>query len=331
MASDRNDQSDVSPRQLRGFRRRWQPVLDEPSESGALGSAADVFGTDGTFDDALFEGSDACFDDDSALADWELLSDHPPAVFMHEGLKRQFESDLEDPTPPEGPQVLDPQRVEPIWKARAVEADLKRARSSLDKLPWEQDGSAFRSTDKWHGTILAGFEKNFTMTCIGAQDVWNSNVVTSKRSSVAILPELPVVPISLRKARYEPLDEDIRRRALLRFRDMVLDDPLSTQLGTSLKGRLDGGTSHEDIDQSFRDCFMMKASSTLQKRASSLQRLVNGLKAIGQLHPWRMSESQLYVVLCNMRTSGCGATSSQHVIEALHFMDATAKFTILDL
>ena len=76
---------------------------------------------------------------------------------------------------------------------------------------------------------------------------------------------------------------------------------------------------------------MMKASSTLQKRASSLQRLVNGLKDVGQLHPWRLSEAQLYVVLCKMRTSGCGATSAQHVIEGLHFLDATAKFTIIDL
>ena len=65
-----------------------------------------------------------------------------------------------------------------------------------------------------------------------------------------------MVPISLKKARYEPLDEDLKRRALLRFRDIVLGDPLSTQLGTSLKNRFDSGTEHhDDIDQSFRDCF----------------------------------------------------------------------------
>ena len=85
MASDRDVQSDDLPRQLRGFRRRWQP-LDEPSESGALGSAADIFGTDETFDDALHEGSETCFDVDAPFTDWELLSDHPPAVFLHEGL-----------------------------------------------------------------------------------------------------------------------------------------------------------------------------------------------------------------------------------------------------
>ena len=58
---------------------------------------------------------------------------------------------------------------------------------------------------------------------------------------------------------------------------------------------------------------------------------MNGFKDVGQLHPWRFSKAQLYVVLCKRRTSGCGATSAQHVIEGLHFLDATAKFTIIDL
>ena len=44
-----------------------------------------------------------------------------------------------------------------------------------------------------------------------------------------------------------------------------------------------------------------------------------------------MSEAQPYTALCKMRKSGSGATSAQHIIEALHFLDATAKFTLIDL
>jgi hypothetical protein len=75
----------------------------------------------------------------------------------------------------------------------------------------------------------------------------------------------------------------------------------------------------------------MKAASTLQKRASSLDKLLKCLRAEGQLYPLRLSEAQLYSALCRMRATGSGATSAQHVIEALHFMDATAKFLCIDL
>ena len=52
---------------------------------------------------------------------------------------------------------------------------------------------------------------------------------------------------------------------------------------------------------------------------------------------WTASSSQtvrssiVHESLCNLRDAGGGATSAQHVIEALHFMDATANFTIIDL
>ena len=94
----------------------------------------------------------------------------------------------------------------------------------------------------------------------------------------------------------------------------------NTQLGTSLRGRFDGGSLHEDIDQSFRDAFRMKASSTLQKRASSMTRLAKLLREAGQLYPLRLSEPELYSALCNMRAAGAGATAAQHIIEALHLL-----------
>ena len=49
------------------------------------------------------------------------------------------------------------------------------------------------------------------------------------------------------------------------------------------------------------------------------------------LNPLRIKEDQLYRALCLMRESGAGATSAQHVLEALHFLDATAKLVLIDL
>ena len=38
--------------------------------------------------------------------------------------------------------------------------------------------------------------------------------------------DLRVLPIQLKKARSEPLEEDVRRQALLKFRDIILLDPI---------------------------------------------------------------------------------------------------------
>ena len=156
-------------------------------------------------------------------------------------------------------------------------------------------------SDRWHGTVLASFDKRFAITGIGIRDIWDSTVVDSRPYKVADTSSFPVVPINLKRSRREPLDEDIRCRALMRLQELLLQDPLATQLGTSLRGRLNQGGHHSDVEQSFMDCFRLKAATTLQKRAASLHKLSKCLRDIGQLHPLRMSEAQLYAALCNMR------------------------------
>ena len=45
-------------------------------------------------------------------------------------------------------------------------------------------------------------------------------------------------------------DEDLRRVALAKLRDIILQDPLATQLGTSVHNMLQAGCSHEVALQS---------------------------------------------------------------------------------
>ena len=72
---------------------------------------------------------------------------------------------------------------------------------------------------------------------IGATDVLDSQVVANRSEHVPQEPALRVLPIQLKRARREPLEEDIRRQALAKFRDNMLQDPMSTQLGASFRGR----------------------------------------------------------------------------------------------
>ena len=331
------DETDLQsdPRPLRGFRKRWRPS-HAASSNASEPSVDDVQNFDRSlFSPGSFHGrhDESC--DESAMPfDWEP-PDQFAEVAFHDafaGVDQLFQgsgvmAELQDAVP----RVLDPQKREPSWKLAALEADVRRSRGNLEKLPWELEGSAFRPADKWQGTFLSSFDKRFAPTSIGISDVWHSQVVQTRATGSFSTPDLPVAPISLKQARREPLDEDINCRALLRSRDLIFQDPLATQLGASSRGQLQHGDLHDELDQSFRDAFRMKASSTWQKRAASLHKLAQHLKGLGQLQPLRVSEPQLYAALCNKRASGAGATAAQHVIESLHFLDATAKFTAIDI
>ena len=118
--------------------------------------------------------------------------------------------------------------------------------------------------------------------------------------------------------------------ALNKLRDLILGDPAATNLGVSLRSMLETGSVSHLIEQSFSDCFRAKASTTLQKRANSLWRLSKLLAANGVLTPLRFTEEDLYLG-CALRESKAGATSGQHIVEALHFLDSTAGFSIIDL
>ena len=94
---------------------------------------------------------------------------------------------------------------------------------------------------------------------------------------------------------------------------------------------LESGSVSHLIEQSFSDCFRAKASTTLQKRENSLWRLSKLFAANGMLTPLRFSEEDLYLALCSLRESKAGATSGQHILEALHFLDSTAGFAIMEI
>ena len=55
------------------------------------------------------------------------------------------------------------------------------------------------------------------------------------------------------------------------------------------------------------------------------------LRAQGVLNPLRLTEEQFYTALCGLREMGSGATSAQHIIEALFSLEGTAKLTLVDI
>ena len=322
---DLNEPGNDSPRPLRGFRKRWT------SDAASGAASSDGRSALGDFDPA-FRG-DAL---DSAVHT-SGFSDLGSWTFLQPAASEQYEPespiDLYGDEMP-GPVVFDPNRTEPSWINSALETASKRQKMHRPKLPWETGAFSqiFRTGDVWQDTILSGLTNRFVPTGIGCEDVLNSRITDKphvEESATEFVP--PVIQLNLKKVRRELPDEDIRRMALCKLRDLILQDPMATQLGVSICNQARFGASTALAEQSINDCFRMKASSTLQKRAGSLWRLAKLLRGMGQLNFLRLTEEQLYLALCEMRESGAGATSAQHMIEALHFLDASVKFLLVDL
>lgn len=322
---------ETSPRPLRGFRRRWRSEVDVQS-SQVSSPCPDLETGQAPSDDVsdLQIQFDPEFSDE--LAGWDFIHD---GIFENSSDEYEPESPLDETASDSaGPTVTDPDGVEPAWQRCALAAASKRQKLDHVKLPWEQSpfSAVFGVSDKWHGTVVDNLKDLFKPTTFGCSDVLQSHVV-SEHDAVRVPQSLeePVIGLNLRKVRKEMPDEDIRRIALGKLESILLQDPLATQLGTSINSMLTSGCSHEFIHQSIGDCFRMKASSTLQKRLSSLWRLCKLLRMAGCLNPLRLTEDFLYTAMCSLRESGAGATTGQHMLEALNFLDATAKFSLIDL
>ena len=312
---------------LRGFRKRWT----RHSRSDASGQ---ISGLPSEFS----EMPEVCgLDNETERGSWvEIESYNAPSV--HESAfddkSQEGNSPAWEPEQFEVVRVAGDESTEYQWKCEALQSSTKRARLYGDKLPWEDAAfsGVFGKAEIFSGTIVSGYKHALAPTSIGAFEVLQSETIHSRPFDLASSSSAPpVASIVLMGARRESSDEDIRRMALCKFRDLILGDPAATNLGVSLRSMLDSGNGSHLIEQSFSDCFRAKASTTLQKRAKSLWKLSKLFAAGGLLTPLRFSEEDLYLALCSLRESKAGATSGQHIVEALHFLDSTAGFAIVDL
>ena len=275
------------------------------------------------------------------LLSWDLQADEPPgwcpdlASEVLQTLDEENDPEHWEPLMDANPlttpvlEVVASSSHEADWKRIAVESNAKRLRLDDAKLPWESGPfrGVFGTSDNFLDTCLANQTCAFTPVGIGLHDVLHSQAVASRAlSSSASSVVEEVQRIAAKGARRERPDEDIRRLALDKLHDLILSDLPSTQLGVSLADLVQSGGDSDLVTQSLKDCFRMKSSSTLQKRASSLVRMKRILLILGVTKPpLRINEAELYAVLCHLRGSGSGATSGQHLLEALFFLDGTVK------
>ena len=157
--------------------------------------------------------------------------------------------------------VTGPSKVEYAWQQCAMTAESKRRRLERPKLPWEQTpfNEVFRTAGKWHGTAVDHLSDMLQPSPFGIHDALHSTlVIDSSALAFETTSAPPVIKLNLRHVRRESPDEDIRRVALSKMREILLQDPLASQLGVSITKMLDSGCSTDIVDQSLSDFFRMK-------------------------------------------------------------------------
>ena len=109
-------------------------------------------------------------------------------------------------------------------------------------------------------------------------------------------------------------EDDLRSKALSRFRTMVLMDPNATRLGRTLVNFAGSLEPAEVITQIFSDVFAPKSTGTLMKRSHSLWTFCKFLRSKQQGNPFSQREATIYQFLCFMRSSNFGATAPSHFL-----------------
>ena len=208
-----------------------------------------------------------------------------------------------------------------VVRQRAVSDLFKRRRLDLPGFPWDEP--------QWGAASLLKSRLTAAPTVGIIETIQQAGTKTAEPMDASSVPW--TVTKRLQRTRVVRSEDEVRDSALKRLKVLVLLDPEATALGQSLLRMGMELEEDEKISQSISDAFRAKASTTLQKRALSLQAFVVRAYDLGFDSPWRLSEGQMYAVFCKLRDDGSKPSTAQHVIEALNFFNGICKFVFMSL
>ena len=167
-------------------------------------------------------------------------------------------------------------------------------------------------------------DKFFQLPMMGRFDnmVGDSNciAVTESRSlGVA----LPFQKQRLYAARMAKSDDDLRRMALRKLRNIVLFWPDDSQLGRSLRDKAGSLVGEDELQQSLSDAFSGKAIGTLTKRTGDFNRFALWQVEVNGGRPLCPSEADFYKYVTHLRSIGAGATAGSSFLQSWRFVQHT--------
>ena len=117
---------------------------------------------------------------------------------------------------------------------------------------------------------------------------------------------------------------EVRTLQFRKLRTIVLQEPISSELGCALVNAAGALQDEELVAGSFRDAFMSKSTGTLIKRVSSLWGFCCCLNDKG-VAPLNFREDLLYEYLSAMRDHNRGATAASALLSAIRFIHGVVK------
>jgi len=190
------------------------------------------------------------------------------------------------------------------------------------KLPWETGPLA--PVFNTH-TFSRRFEIRPQM--VGLADVLNPQ--PKVRAAIPVHDVFQQSQLAVRKrivlTSYNVKDDELRSRALNRFKVLVCLDLKATGIGRSMLNCLGNLDSSTDVLQVLEDSLANKATGTLLKRASSLWRWANWLASLDKGTCFDQNEATLYQYMNHLRDSGSAPTAASHFVEALRFAEQVFK------
>ena len=252
----------------------------------------------------------------SASTSFELVSDSAPRSELAGDSAWQAKESFESL-----PIWLASREADMDLRARAMVSIAKRRRLELPSLPWEKSKGVFQTSVEHFLTFEPHVGLKETLTASSREPVDSPGSV-----------EIPwTVVRRLGRVRAVPCNDDIRNSAMKRLKVLILLDPEATRLGTSLVQQTLELKDDGYIMQSLSDAFRKPASSTLQKRALSLQSFAVRSYKMGYDSPWRLDEEQIYSMFRALREEGAKASTAPHMLEALNFLNGIAGFLFMSL
>ena len=150
-------------------------------------------------------------------------------------------------------------------------------------------------------------------------------------ASISLQPSHAAVRKRIIFTTYNVRDDELRSRALNRFKVLVCLDLSATGIGRSMLNCIGSLDSHTDVLQVLEDSLASKATGTLLKRASSLWRWANWLASSGKGTCFDQTESTVYQYMNHLRDTGSAPTSASHFVEAVRFAEQVFKLVKMDV
>ena len=158
---------------------------------------------------------------------------------------------------------------------------------------------------------------------IGLADVLNPAPKKIAQDPAPMLGALPK-PLDMVKKRiaitsYKVHDDELRSRALNKFKVLVSLDPHATQTGRSMLDALGRLEDNDTVMHILSDSLATKATGALTKRVSALWRWANWLAESRMGTCFCQPETSVYKYMNFLRDQGSAPTAASHFLEALGF------------